>query len=401
MSLRTRSIAVLVAVLWLGWFVVGSFFSDAAEGRLVAARSSGLRLGLDLQGGVHIVIGPDLTVATEHELSAIEDGIQRRLEGREGDERDLRARTGRELRIRPPTPADAAAVRKVTEDDGRFDAARGRQRPRAHADGPLGGRECASAPWTRRSRSLRRRIDDPQTGIPDSVVTRQGADRVLVQIPGGQIDRRARTAARRSRASSSSRSCGTRRRARSCCARSTRTGCRRTPRSPSSASKETDRVLARVPACRAAPTSPATTSRTRTCGFDNAQRAAEVTFTFNSEGGRIFGDAHRRRTSASRSRSCSTTASTARRTSATAIGGRARSRAASRSQEAADLAVVLRAGSLPIPVAIEEERTVGPGARRGLDPRAASARRCVGLRARRRRSRSCTTGCPACTRASR
>ena len=36
---------------------------------------------------------------------------------------------------------------------------------------------------------LRRRIDDPVRGIPDSVVTRQGSDRVLVQIPGGQIDR--------------------------------------------------------------------------------------------------------------------------------------------------------------------------------------------------------------------
>ena len=31
---------------------------------------------------------------------------------------------------------------------------------------------------------LRRRIDDPGTGIPESVVTRQGTDRILVQIPG-------------------------------------------------------------------------------------------------------------------------------------------------------------------------------------------------------------------------
>jgi preprotein translocase subunit SecD len=36
---------------------------------------------------------------------------------------------------------------------------------------------------------LRRRIEDPIQGIPDSVVTRQGDDRILVQIPGGQIDR--------------------------------------------------------------------------------------------------------------------------------------------------------------------------------------------------------------------
>jgi len=31
---------------------------------------------------------------------------------------------------------------------------------------------------------LRRRIDDPATGIPESVVTRQGRDRIMVQIPG-------------------------------------------------------------------------------------------------------------------------------------------------------------------------------------------------------------------------
>ena len=30
----------------------------------------------------------------------------------------------------------------------------------------------------------RRRVDDPQTGIPESVVTRQGRDRVLIQFPG-------------------------------------------------------------------------------------------------------------------------------------------------------------------------------------------------------------------------
>ena len=36
---------------------------------------------------------------------------------------------------------------------------------------------------------LRRRIEDPVKGMQDSVVTRQGDDRVLVQIPGGSVDR--------------------------------------------------------------------------------------------------------------------------------------------------------------------------------------------------------------------
>src|SRR5690606_14437729 len=36
---------------------------------------------------------------------------------------------------------------------------------------------------------LRRRVDDPIQGVQESIVTRQGADRVLIQIPGGQLDR--------------------------------------------------------------------------------------------------------------------------------------------------------------------------------------------------------------------
>ena len=36
---------------------------------------------------------------------------------------------------------------------------------------------------------LRRRIDDPATGVPESVVTRQGDNRVLIQIPGGESER--------------------------------------------------------------------------------------------------------------------------------------------------------------------------------------------------------------------
>jgi preprotein translocase subunit SecD len=38
---------------------------------------------------------------------------------------------------------------------------------------------------------LRNRVEDPAKGIAESVVTRQGDDRVLVQIPGGEVDRQA------------------------------------------------------------------------------------------------------------------------------------------------------------------------------------------------------------------
>src|SRR5687767_10763789 len=84
-----------------------------------------------------------------------------------------------------------------------------------------------------------------------------------------------------------------------------------------------------------------------------------VEFTFNGEGGKIFGELTEaniggplaivlddRVYSAPNIRS--------------RIGARGVIEGRFTAQEAADLAVVLRSGSLPIPVAIEEERTIGP-----------------------------------------
>ena len=185
MSLRTRIIAVAVTVLWLGWFVLGSFFSDEQRKAAWWLPESGLRLGLDLRGGVHIVIGPDLMVAIEHEMSTIQDGFERGLE-REKVTGVRFVRSGEELRIQPATPADAAALRKLAEDDSRFTLRED------GADLVL----ALTAEWQAEVREramlqalevLRRRIDDPQTGIPESVVTRQGKDRILIEIPG--VDR--------------------------------------------------------------------------------------------------------------------------------------------------------------------------------------------------------------------
>ena len=95
-------------------------------------------------------------------------------------------RVGQELRIRPPTPTDAAALRKLIEGDSRFTVRED------GADLVL----SLTTQWANEVREramlqalevLRRRIDDPQTGIPESVITRQGEDRILIEIPG--VDR--------------------------------------------------------------------------------------------------------------------------------------------------------------------------------------------------------------------
>jgi preprotein translocase subunit SecD len=117
LSLRTRFIAVSMAVLWLAWFVLGSFFSDEQRRAAWWLPENALRLGLDLRGGVHIVIGPDLVVATEHELGTIQDGLERGLE-REKVTGVRFVRSARSCGSSPPA-ADAAALRKLAEDDSR------------------------------------------------------------------------------------------------------------------------------------------------------------------------------------------------------------------------------------------------------------------------------------------
>ena len=352
MSLRTRIVAVVVAVVWLGWFVLGSFFNVEQRKAAWWLPSNALRLGLDLQGGVHIVIGPDLVVATEHELSAIQDGLERGLE-REKVSGVRFERAGEELRIQPPTPAAADALRKITENDHRFSL---------RTDGadlvlrlePTWATEVRERAMLQALEVLRRRIDDPQTGIPESVVTRQGRDRILIEIPG--VDRVpdifrktgflefkiVQDAAPSEELLRAKHKDGL------------------PPGTEISVEKE--RKAERVISAFLVPMDADINGDFLTDAqvqFDNRVNEWQVTFTWSAEGGEIFGEL---------------TEKNIGKPLAIILDGQVYSAPVIRdrisrqgqisgrfsSEEARDLAIVLRAGALPIPVKIEEERTIGP-----------------------------------------
>jgi len=69
MSLRWRAIWVIATVLLFGYYAVANFASE--ETRLASPwiPDNDLRLGLDLRGGIHWVIGVKLGATEEHELS--------------------------------------------------------------------------------------------------------------------------------------------------------------------------------------------------------------------------------------------------------------------------------------------------------------------------------------------
>jgi preprotein translocase subunit SecD len=318
---------------------------------------NGLRLGLDLRGGIHWVVGVELDDAITRELEFVRKSIEEQL----GDEEISLPRAvveHQELSFTLASESDRAKVAEFADDSGVLTAAEG---------SGLELRYRLTENWTKDVRErtmsqvlevLRRRIDDPQRGIPDSVVTRQGNDRVLVQIPGEQIDRdRARTLLKS-------------------------TGFLEFKIVIDSDSTQDD-LMARHPD-GVGPNEMVVLKTNQESGFvegaflvpkvaditgdylDDArlqfdqQQRPIVEFRFNPAGGEIFG----KLTEENKSKLLSIILDD-NVYSAPAIRGRITTRGQIEGQftadEAADLAVILRAGSLSVPVVIEEERTVGPG----------------------------------------
>jgi len=185
-------ISTLLVVGLLSWSGIGNFFDREHREANPLIPDHALRLGLDLRGGAHVVLGPDLDASVTNELARIEGMLQERLED-DGITAVRMVVSGLELRIQPATESDAEKLRSLLADD--FSVLDVSEESGA-AGAPTQFRATlvsqeADAVRERAMQQvlevLRRRINDPQTGIAESVVTRQGDSRVLVQIPG--VDR--------------------------------------------------------------------------------------------------------------------------------------------------------------------------------------------------------------------
>ena len=355
-GLGARVGAIAALVLLFGFYAVANFIPDEVRLESPLLPDEGLRLGLDLQGGIHWVLGVQLDAAVEHELEFLRGNLEDALEEEGVFGVQLGVEAGRLIVAQIPG-ADTPFVEKWAADTGALVGVR-------DAPGQLEFVLESRAQEQVRTRGmgqvlevLRRRIADPIRGIPDSVVTQQGVDRVLVQIPGGQIERgRARELLRV-------------------------TGFLEFKMVVDSAQteeillanyegelpadteiaferdKETQRVLTAFLVNEHADLTGDYLKDARV-DFDRQQRAI-VRFTFNAAGGKIFQEltsAHigDRLAIVLDDQVYSAPAIRSRISTRGEITGRFTA------QEAADLAVVLRAGSLAVPVVIEEERTVGP-----------------------------------------
>jgi len=352
LGLRMAAVGLLVGAI--AYFALANFASEEMRRASGLLPDSGLRLGLDLQGGIHWVLGVKLDVGEEQELGVLRE----RLEG-EAEEKGwgldwARVEAGRqELQA-----GDAAAVSEWADGTGVLESVDPVEGNLAFGLDESWRQEVRERSMSQVLEVLRLRIDDPVRGIPDSVVTRQGDDKVLVQIPGGQIDR--------SRARMLLKSTGFLEfKIVESAAPSEELLLAELPGGSVPEGKEIvselDRETQRKLSAYLVPETPAITGKylkDARVNFDRQQRPL-VEFTWDAQGGQIFQDltgAHVNERLAIILDDIVYSAPVIQ----SRISMRGQITGSFSPQEAADLAVVLRAGSLAVPVVIEEERTVGP-----------------------------------------
>ncbi len=343
----------LVAVL--GFLALSNFVPAATREASGLLPDGGLRLGLDLKGGLHWVLGVKLGVAEEHELRVLGQQLQDVAEDEGWSPLAFEVEAG-QLRLETAA-ADADAVRSYLGEGYQLDAVSAQEGSLVYRLSEERTREIRDATMNQVLEVLRRRIDDPIEGIPDSVVTRQGDDQVMVQIPGGEVDR--------ARVGDLLKTTGflefkiVQRVAQSqeLLEADFPEGLPEGTVVVPQIERDSDRVVSVF----LVPETPAITGQyldDARVGFDRQQRPI-VNFQWNTQGGEIFQELTGENIGASLAIILDDRVYSAP-TIRSRISMRGQIEGSFTPQEAADLAVVLRAGSLSVPVVIEEERSVGP-----------------------------------------
>jgi preprotein translocase subunit SecD len=335
-----------------------------------------INLGLDLQGGIHLVFGVETDKALANQTDRAAEDFKSALEkkgigvtqvAREGN-------TGIVVQLASPQSwNDAITVagefanfdrRNVDQGVGRFTLVMSDKEVSRLRD--LSVRQGVE--------TIRNRVD--QFGVAEPTITRQGQDRILIQLPGLQDPERAKALIGKTahlefrlldeRTSVEAAQAG------------------RLPETSEILSQrrvdketKTERKIPYVVQKRTL-LSGAELNRAEVQADPNSPGNWQVAIEFNAVGARIFGEVTEQNVGKHLAIILDGSVYSAPRINERIPGGRAVITGQFTVEEARDLAIVLRAGALPAPVTVLEERTVGPslGAdsiRQGLIAIAASA----------------------------
>jgi preprotein translocase subunit SecD len=360
---RWKVASILIVTLLAFLMLVPSFLARETRESIAGSLPKwvpfyGIVLGLDLQGGAHILLEVDSADVTRTQVEALRDDVRRIL-------REERVRitggigsSGRTVQVRIPDDAGRARaitrLRQQAQPSGV--TALGMSAPpnfdvREGADGLVQLVLTDSAILERVRRAVeqtievvRRRVDALGTTEPN--IQRQGADRVLVQVPGLEDTERLKellgaTARLEFRLVADP-------------------GFNAAEVDMLSEFDEKGSVVATYPVERRVMVQGEDLTDAQP-GFDQRTGEPVVNFRFNLRGGQRFGEV----TSANVGKPFAIILDgkviSAPRILGPITGGSGQISGRFTVQQANDLSVLLRAGALPAKLTIVEERTVGPG----------------------------------------
>jgi len=349
LTLRTRGIWVGFLTLVMLYLALPSFFSDQERLESGWIRDQGLNLGLDLQGGIHWLLRIDTNTAVRQEMERVQFVLRDRLDEEDLVLVELQLQENNELEV---SDASAAVLELIDQEFETIQV--------VGQNGVL--RLSLTDEWHRgviergvrqALEVLRKRVDG--LGVREPVIAPQGKERILVQMPGEIDPSRARgiledttflefkpvlDAAPNEELLQAQRADGV--------------------------GEDQEIAVTRnddgtVATAYLVPTTPVLTGamlEDARLGYDRRNRPV-VLFRWNSAGTAIF----REFTAANIDRQLAIIVDEdviSAPVIQSRIGREGQIEGQFTAQEAADLAVALRSGALPIPLVIEEERSVGP-----------------------------------------
>jgi preprotein translocase subunit SecD len=319
---------------------------------------SSINLGLDLQGGIHLVLGVEVDKALASQTDRAAEDVKSALERKGIAVTRVARESDTAIVVQLASPKTWNDAITVVNEFGTFerrddDQTAGRFRLVLSAREVSRLRDLAVRQGVE---TIRNRVD--QFGVAEPTITRQGEDRILIQLPGVQDPERAKALIGKTallefklldeRTSVEDALAG------------------RLPETSEvlyqrrvDKDTKTERRIPYVVQKRTLLTG-AELNRAEVQADPNATGSWQVSIEFNNTGARIFGEVTEQNVGKHLAIILDGNVYSAPRINERIPGGRAVITGQFTVDDARDLAIVLRAGALPAPVTILEERTVGP-----------------------------------------
>ncbi|MGY3615400.1 protein translocase subunit SecD [Bradyrhizobium sp. USDA 10063] len=358
---RWKALGIILTALVVCLCAVPNFFPESQVKTWPAWAQRRLVLGLDLQGGSYLLLEVDSNYVRKEKLDQIRDDARRVLRDAKIGYTGLNARNDAvEVRISRDTdlPTALSKLRELSQPLGGLLGSSGqRSLEVSDAGGGLIRLTVPQAAITERIRQtieqsiqiVERRVN--QLGTVEPVIQRQGTDRILVQVPGLQDPTRlkellGKTAKMEFRMVDSSVSPDQAQQGRV------------PPDSEVLMSASTPKVPYVIKKQVLVSGGDLTDAQP---GFDQRTGEPIVSFRFNTSGARKFAQATTENVGQPFAIVLDNEVISAPVIREPITGGQGQISGNFTVQSANDLAILLRAGALPAPLTVIEERTVGPG----------------------------------------